>query len=142
MNHSPRLLLPAAKAFPLNSILAYTLAKMCWRPIPTQDDLFASWRLGLGKFVEEQLDHFAVQSCQARPETLAACRMRRRIYPEPLVIGCDTGDWAFTFWRPNAPQNRLQAEACFIFASGFDLVVGMRLFHSIDWWLPFFAIST
>ena len=58
--------------------------------------------------------------------------MHSRIQPEPFVAGINFRNGSLTLWRPDAPQDRLETEASFIFAPRLYLLRRMLFFESFD----------
>jgi hypothetical protein len=57
--------------------------------------------------------------------------MSRRIEPEPFVALINDGKGALSNGCPDTPQNRLEAEASFIFAPDFYFFGGVCLFQGL-----------
>ena len=58
--------------------------------------------------------------------------MHSRVEPEPFVAVLDFCNGSLTLWRPDAPQDRLETEASFIFAPRLYLLRRMLFLESFD----------
>jgi hypothetical protein len=58
--------------------------------------------------------------------------MHSRIEPEPFVARINFRQGALALWRPDAPQDRLETEAGFVFAPRLDLFLRVLFVESFD----------
>jgi hypothetical protein len=98
--------------------------------IQDEKDVFA--RTGAdeaGEFAQGDLESGERDGGQDQEEGAPGAGMHKAIHVGPLVAGMDQHGRALSALRPNAPQDRLQANAMFIHAPEFDLVGWQEVMH-------------
>jgi hypothetical protein len=103
-----------------------------WRAVPHQHNALALYHVLSGELIEKELHTIGVQTREDEPEDASGSRMHCRKEPEPFVARIKTGTGAFSDGRPDAPQDRLETEAGFVFAPRLYLLIGMLFVERFD----------
>jgi len=101
------------------------------RAIPHQHDALTFRGVLFGERVEKELRTRGVESRQHQPEDAPRSRMSRGIEPEPFVALINDGLGALSDECPDTAEDRLEAEASFVFAPDFYGVCRVRLLQGL-----------